>query len=107
MSDLENSDLPTKDLPSIEPASYPYIGIGALVVLGIVFIFYQFTSASGYLDTLKESVSGPETMIETMKQFLGKLWLGSTMEHGAIKVDNDTKEGLLDKIVEHVEGLDI
>jgi len=107
MSELENSDLPTKDLPSIEPASYPYFGIGALIVLCLVYVFYQFTSTSDYLDSLKASVSGPEALLETMKQFLGKLWLGSTMEHGAIKVDNDAKEGLLDRMVEQVDGLDI
>jgi len=107
MSDLENSEIPTKDLSIMESSSYPYIGLGALIVLGIAYLLYHFMFASNYLDSLKDSVPEPANLLETMKQFLGKVWLGSIMEHGAIKVDNDAKDGLLNKMVERTENLDI
>jgi len=78
-----------------------------LFVLGIGFLLYKFAFNGAYLEQIKAAAEGNANIIDNVKQFLGKMWLGLNMEGDAIKVENEAKEGFLDRVMENVNSLHI
>lgn len=67
----------------------------------IAFISSQFFSKDFNLDSIKNMTN--TKFLESINTFLGELWLSSNMKNDTIIVENNQKEGLLDRIVENIE----
>jgi hypothetical protein len=78
-----------------------------LFVLGLGFLLYKFAFNGAYLEQIKAAAESNINIIDNVKQFLGKMWLGMNMEGDAIKVENEATEGFLDRVMENVNSLHI
>jgi hypothetical protein len=76
-----------------------------VVLFGIGFAFYQMASSNFNLDDLKKI--SQTNFIETINKTLGEFWLNKNMKDDTIIVDNNQKEGLLDRIVEKMDNFDV
>jgi hypothetical protein len=72
----------------------------ALVLVIAVFLLYKLISSNIHLAEILDT-----NFIEQINNFLGKTWLSSKMEGGAIKVEMDENPGLLDNIMEELHGM--
>lgn len=78
-----------------------------LFLLGLGFLLYKFAFNGAYLEQIKAAAESNINIIDNIKQFLGKMWLGMNMEGDAIKVENEATEGFLDRVMENVNSLHI
>lgn len=65
------------------------------------FVLSQFFSKDFNLDSIKNLTNS--NFLESINTFIGQIWLSSNMKDDAIFVENNQKEGLLDRIVENIE----
>jgi hypothetical protein len=68
----------------------------------VAFVLSQFFSKDFNLDNIKNLAN--TNFIESINTFLGELWLSSNMKNDTIFVENNQKEGLLDRIVENIDN---
>jgi hypothetical protein len=95
---MENLELESTDIYSfIKKNSYFMVLFFAV----IAFIASQFFSKEFNLDNIKSITN--TNFLESINKFLGELWLSSNMKNDTIFVENNQKEGLLDRIVENME----
>jgi hypothetical protein len=78
-----------------------------LFLLGLGFLLYKFAFNGAYLEQIKAAAESNINIIDNIKQFLGKTWLGMNMEGDAIKVESEAPEGFLDRVMENVNSLHI
>jgi hypothetical protein len=96
---MENLDIESMNIYSFVAKNSYFV---VLFVVVVVFIALQFFSKDFNLDNLKNMTN--TNFIESINTFLGELWLSSNMKNDTIFVDNNQKEGLLDRIVENIEN---
>jgi hypothetical protein len=73
-----------------------------LILVGIFFSISQFFSTDFSLDNIKNLAN--TNIIDSLNTFIGELWLSTNMKNDTIFVENNQKEGLLDRIVENMEN---
>lgn len=95
---MENLDAEPMDIYSFIMKNSYFI---VLFVVVIAFVLSQFFSKDFNLDNIKNITN--TNFLELINKFLGELWLSSNMKNDTIFVENNQKEGLLDRIVENIE----
>jgi hypothetical protein len=96
---MDNLNVETTDIYSFIMKNSYFIVLFFVVV---AFVLSQFFSKDFNLDNIKSITN--TNFLELINKFLGELWLSSNMKNDAIVVDNNQKEGLLDRIVENIEN---
>jgi len=96
---MENLDAESMDIYAFI-AKNSYFMVLILVVL--VFGISQFFSKDFNLENIKNVTN--TNILESVNTFFGELWLSSNMKNDGIFVDNNKKDGLLDRIVEKLEN---
>jgi hypothetical protein len=107
MQNLENFEPDVQKTSSISDYVSKNMYFVLLFILGLGFLLYKFAFNGAYLEQIKAAAESNGSIIDNVKQFLGKLWLGMNMEGDAIKVENEAKEGFLDRVMENVNSLHI
>jgi len=96
---MENLDTDSMDIYSFVAKNSYFVVLFFVVA---AFVLSQFFSKDFNLDNLKNMTN--TNFIESINTFLGELWLSSNMKNDTIFVENNQKEGLLDRIVENIEN---
>ena len=96
---MDNLNAETTDIYSFIMKNSYFIVLFFVVA---AFVLSQFFSKDFNLDNIKNMTN--TNFLELINKFLGELWLSSNMKNDTIVVDNNQKEGLLDRIVENIEN---
>jgi hypothetical protein len=102
MNDLENS---LSESPNMSEFIMKNSYFVLLIFCGIGLFFYQFAAKEFNLESIKNITS--TNIIESINKFIGEFWLSSNMENDTIVVENNQKDGLLDRIVEKMDNYDV
>jgi hypothetical protein len=96
---MENLNVESTDIYSFINKNIYFV---VLFFAVIAFVLSQFFSKDFNLDNIKNITN--TNFLESINKFLGELWLSSNMKNDAIFVENNQKEGLLDRIVENMDN---
>lgn len=102
--DLDNSTKNSFDLFDLVYRNSYFVVLLLLIIAAVVYKFF----ASGLNFEQYENIFKADTnFINTINEYFRTLWLNTKMDNDTIVVDNNGKEGLLDRIVEKMENLDV
>jgi len=79
----------------------------ALISVMSIFLIYKYLYGNNHLAEMTTGLEGETNFIETINNFLGKMWLSMNMQGNSISVDNEKENGLLDNIMKEIDVLHI
>jgi hypothetical protein len=104
MDHLDNSTQKSFDVVDVLYRNSYFVVLLLLIIAAVVYKFF----ASGLNFSEYENIFKVDTnFINSINEYFRTLWLNTKLDNDTIVVDNNGKEGLLDRIVEKMENLDV